>query len=294
MAVNVKREICDEDAAANGDAIVKVPTTTTTIERQHVDGHRRSPFHQEGEEDDDDDDDDPHRLRIKESITNECGAGGASVASRSRNDRQPVVIKTESSISRHTSPDSAASAAGSSDHVVIVPRSWANGAPVRPDIIFSHRRAGSNSPPTPLNQHKGLSPPPPPITLSSSSSSSFRGSVSPPGQTPDQTQRPSSSRVPSVVLGQSGGVKTMVWTGHWADSQQQPSRPRSESMSAIRPVSNTGSGGGKLHKLDNNDPSVRLSVDGLLSLAAQSAEQQQQLHQRRHSVSISRASPPQV
>lgn len=240
------------------------------------------------EEEDDlpDDEEDPHRLRIKEPTPDDSvfdGGGGAQDEADQRPDTPPptsttttttatavVVIKSEAI----PQPDPPAT------HVITpVPtesskstiRPWSNGVhPVRPDVIFSHRRASESppqDPPVPVVTKATANPPPTTTTV---------------------------SRVPSVILGQSGGVKTMVWTGHWADGQQQqpstPSRPRSlptgsapESPVRSKPVHS--------RLLDGADPTIRLSVDGLLSLA-QSSERTSSSSLSSSPSSSSRSSPP--
>ncbi len=225
-------------------------------------------------ESDDEDEEDPHRLRIKETDQEE--------EEDADKEKPPttsvvatVVVKTESALLNN--PTSSTSEAPKSPSI----RPWSNGVvhPVRPDVIFSHRRA-SESP------------------SSSSSTPHHPSSESDPVAPSKSTTNPAAviSRVPSVVLGQSGGVKTMVWTGHWADQQQtSPPRARTGSSAGSSPgrgpppsIQQRNSGiSNRLTLIDNNDPTIRLSVDGLLSLAqAQSPPSR--------SLSINRSSPPQV
>jgi hypothetical protein len=266
-------------------------------------------------------DEDPHRTRIKEPAAESFGSKGSTSTTASAGRMDPsahspaAIVKTES---RQHSPSSATSVS-SSEHNGI--RSWSNQSspnghttttnnnnhmskPIRPEIIFSHRRAS-----TCTTVVHGAVP------MDSSPNGGSRTSPSlPPGSSPDHhhhhhngsSNKPQSNhsaagtnpRVPSVILGQSGGVKTMVWTGHWADQQQPaPSRPRSVPngsevqqpppplMMAVhqnRP--------GSVKQMNSNNmqdaASIRLSIDGLLSLAQSSSD-------RRHGV-VSRSSPPQV
>lgn len=175
------------------------------------------------------DDDERHRLRFKDSAREDDSVfdGGGP------RDRSPPTITAQAIV--HIKTETGEGAADSNV------RPWFTGGhPVRPEIIFSHRRTTDSS------NHS-----PPPATTAPSTP--VRGPPSG-GSSPDQS-RPS-PRVPTVILGQSGGVKTMVWTGHWADSQPAPSRPRS------LPAERSPKSG---QRSDGND--VRLSVDGLLSLA---------------------------
>lgn len=264
-------------------------------------------------------DEDPHRTRIKEPAAESFGSKGSTSTTASAGRMDPsahspaAIVKTES---RQHSPSSATSVS-SSEHNGI--RSWSNQSspnghttttnnnnhmskPIRPEIIFSHRRASTCT--TVVNGA---------VPMDSSPNGGSRTSPSlPPGSSPDHhhhngsSNKPQSNhsaagtnpRVPSVILGQSGGVKTMVWTGHWADQQQPaPSRPRSVPngsevqqpppplMMAVhqnRP--------GSIKQMNSNNmqdaASIRLSIDGLLSLAQSSSD-------RRHGV-VSRSSPPQV
>lgn len=225
-----------------------------------------------------DDEEDPHRLRIKESATDDTVFDGGGIeespnakeAAREEKSPAPVVVKSEtpsaSGTPSVTSTEQSAPASTTNSTSATI-RPWSNGVvhPVRPDVIFSHRRA-SKSPPVEEQQ---------------------------PAKTTNGT---AVSRVPSVILGQSGGVKTMVWTGHWADQQQQqqqqsPSRPRSlppGSAESSPNRKNVPAGPGRL-MLDNNDPSIRLSVDGLLSLAQAHASSSPPSRQ-----SANRSSPPHV
>lgn len=285
--VNVKRETCDEE-----DDDEDMADRETISSRQDGQGSAGSHPYQDRDQD---------RLRIKESVTNDSVFDGGGRRRGSQDNQPPtsattttttteqfVPVKSESN--RHSpasvsSSDAALPSPGPSDHRTWPSNGQTNGPaqPVRPDIIFSHRRGISSDSPATLTCNGGPSPPP----------------------RPAESDRPT-SRVPSVILGQSGGVKTMVWTGHWADQQQQqpsstPSRPRSvpagSEPTAIaitnRPssvVNGSAAGlvkmGHSINRLDNNDPNIRLSVDGLLSLA-QSSE-------RRHSSASNRSSPPQV
>lgn len=276
-------------------------------------------------------DDDQLRPLVKEFVADEGAIASAVGSHPSMHSPPTAVVKTES---RHHSPSSA-TCVSSSDHSGI--RSWPtrsspNGhtsnsnsnnnnnnsnKSIRPEIIFSHRRASSS---TVVGS----------ISLDSSANGGSRTaaplSTHPPGcgSSPDRHHPPhqngsnkqqlncSSSvaanpRVPSVILGQSGGVKTMVWTGHWADQQQQqqqqqptPSRPRSVPngldvqqssplMMAVHHNIRPGAkqNNGRLEGSNVQDAaSIRLSIDGLLSLAQSSSE-------RRHG-NVSRSSPLQV
>lgn len=213
-------------------------------------------------------------------------------AAGSHPSHSPPTVKTES---RHHSP-SATSVSSSVHHGV---RSWSSRSSpnghtsninktIRPEIIFSHRRASATVCGT--------------VSMDASPTGGCRTSpphTLPAGSSPDRHQNgsnkqlntssaPTNARVPSVILGQSGGVKTMVWTGHWADQQPTLSRPRSVPNSDVqqplimavhqnRPV-------GKQNNLQDA-ASIRLSIDGLLSLAQSS--------DRRHG-NVSRSSPLQV
>ena len=79
-----------------------------------------------------------------------------------------------------------------------------------------------------------------------------------------------------MILGESGGVKTMVWTGHWADHCHS----NSNSSNGSGVVTSNGArqrtpagllldSGAAASRIDAKDVTVRLSVDGLLSLAQQ-------------------------
>lgn len=156
-------------------------------------------------------------------------------------------------------------------------RPWSNG------VIFSHRRAITPS-------GTAVSAELVPITNGTSSSSSRKtaspSSSPPPPQTTAPAPALSTNRVPSVILGQSGGVKTMVWTGHWADQQNKSNSSSSSSSSApnAKPA--------PIHH-NSDAASIRLSVDGLLSLASASALAQQNEFRRHSSASfIGRQSSP--
>lgn len=266
-------------------------------------------------------DEDPHRTRIKEPAAESFASKGSTSTTASAGRTDPsahspaAIVKTES---RQHSPSSATSVS-SSEHNGI--RSWSNQSspnghtttnnnnhmskPIRPEIIFSHRRAS-----TCTTVVHGA------IPMDSSPNGGSRTSPSlAPGSSPDHhhhngsSNKPQSNhsaagtnpRVPSVILGQSGGVKTMVWTGHWADQQQPtPSRPRSVPNGSevqqppppppplMMAVHQNRLGSVKQMNSNNmqDAASIRLSIDGLLSLAQSSSD-------RRHGV-VSRSSPPQV
>lgn len=326
LMVSVKRERdCDDDEDDDDEDEIRErrPPSLLIDQRRNGVQPETNGYHIE---------EDGHRLRIKESVTMDTVFDGGGCRRSPSQDVSDLISSIKSETSRH----SPAHSVSSSDAAVPSPgpvsdrhhhhhhhhnqhdsinnnhhnnnnssnnnniRPWTNGpahqSNGRPDIIFSHRRGISDSPATPTS-NSGPSPPP-------LSSRSLEG---------NETGR-ATSRVPSVILGQSGGVKTMVWTGHWADQQQQqnnvtttPSRPRSVPAGSDPPPAQLLSNGGqpvgrpnsvangaivKLghisnNRLDNNDPSIRLSVDGLLSLAQSSAE-------RRHSAASSRSSPSQV
>jgi hypothetical protein len=238
------------------------------------------------------------RLRMKE--TESSSKGSINVTDPSAH--SPPVVKTES---RQHSP---ATSVSSSEHNGI--RSWSNQSspnghttnnnnskPIRPEIIFSHRRAST----TVVSG----------VSMDTSPNGGSRTSPTlPPGSSPDQHHHHQNGgsinklqsttgthpRVPSVILGQSGGVKTMVWTGHWADQQQPtPSRPRSVPSNGsevqqppplVMAVHQNRPGSVKQMNNVQDAASIRLSIDGLLSLAQSSSD-------RRHGV-VSRSSPPQV
>jgi len=150
-------------------------------------------------------------------------------------------------------------------------RPWSNG------VIFSHRRAITPSGGAAVSAELV------PITngTTTTTTSSSRKTASPSSSPSLQSTAPAAptNRVPSVILGQSGGVKTMVWTGHWAD-QQNKSNNSSSSSSSLS-VSAPNAKPAPIHH-NSDAASIRLSVDGLLSLASASALAQQN-ELRRHS-----------
>ena len=185
-----------------------------------------------------------------------------------------VVIKTE--------PGLVSLASAESNTI----RPWSNG------VIFSHRRAITPSGGAAVSAELV------PITNGTTSSSSSSRKTASPSSSPSlqsTAPAPPTNRVPSVILGQSGGVKTMVWTGHWAD-QQNKSNNSSSSSSSLS-VSALNAKPAPIHH-NSDAASIRLSVDGLLSLASASAlAQQNELRRHSSASSIGRqssSSPSQV
>ena len=242
-----------------------------------------------------------NRIRIKDMVDQDSGSvfdgGGDTEATphkriKSESDEESGSVPTSVS-----SSDACRLAVADSKDPAGRPWSVLNGHPPihRPEIICSNGSAQH-----PLLQHgqvkslnvSGKSPP----QVASRSGS------------PDQTAAGSADRrlgqrVPSVILGESGGVKTMVWTGHWADQSAHPaaippSRPRSLPTTGHASVQPDSNGHRKTVGRMDNDPAIRLSVDGLLSLAAQQGSPERIRPSSSSSspsslVMVSQSSPPQ-
>jgi nuclear receptor subfamily 6 group A len=128
-----------------------------------------------------------------------------------------------------------------------------------------------------VNGIRPQNPGPPPGMIPIIRSPSVITSMQLPSSSSQQQQQQQRSRAPTVIMGEVGGVRTMVWSNPQQNQQDQQQQQQQQQI----PNNN----------INYSSEQVKISVDGLLSLGQESSsnsnfsvQQQQQLQQQQQSI----------